>query len=227
VHLFSVTEPKNQKRRGPLEPGLVFNVEDDVAVVHLVTTGEYQLTLPLDKTLSAGAKQALQLAKATGAPRIYQADASRAEGRLQLVSTKDAHSREAIVLVATEAGEDGELKLTANTFRECLETERYGRHTHQQVTKVWNSFPPPGVELLNPEHAQIGEDGVCRWDPGVEIKTQVAPPILLRMNAGASFRVWRSGDICGAASNFLVSWSGKELWTVVPRNHDNHKRNGQ
>lgn len=222
MHLFNVTEPKNQKRRGPLEPGLEFAMEEGAPVVHLVTTEEYGLMLPMDHVLAQHAEQAIKLAQATGTPRIYRADLTRQGEELCLVSEKDPGSREAVVLISTAPGEDGELRLTANTFREGVELERWGRHTHLQVTKMWNTFPPPGVEIVNCEHIEVDENGVCRWgaawaERGVQ---QAPPPILLKMVAGASFRVWRSGDLGGAAPVFLVSWSGKELWTVVPRNYE-------
>lgn len=219
MQLFSVAEPINQKRRGPLEPGLEFAMEEGTPIVRLATTEEYSFLLPLEEGLGRHAKHALGLAQATGTPRIYRADIIRQGEELCLTAEKDPDSREAAVLMSTAPGEGGELRLTANTFREAVEREHWGRHTHLQVVKHWDAFPPPGVELLNTEHVKVDSDGVCGWQTSWG-EQQTPPPILLKMVAGSSFRIWRSGDLGGAAPVFLVSWSGRELWTVVPRAYE-------
>lgn len=223
MQLFDVTEPKQSRKGRWLEPGLNLEVDADKrTIVPLATIEEYRFVLPLEPTLS----HAAQLAMATNKDynRIYKADVLRVKGDLVLGEEKDKNGTgDAVIVLSTSPGVNGKLRLSANTFNERVDTKQWGKHTHRKVVRVWHSFPPAGVELLNPEHVTIDAEGICSCNP--ECKATGMPPILLRMVLGSSFRVWRDGELGGAAPVFLVSWSrgkdGNQLWTIVPERYRN------
>lgn len=226
MHLFRITEPANPKAivkmpngkdRDPniIAPGIEFELDEEVAYIPLIE--ENKVVLPMSKPLS----HAAQMAKAADYV-IKQGNITRAEDGSLCLTRDTTPSQVAIVHIATQAGEGGILRVIANTYVEILIKEIWGSSRVEQIT---NEFPPPGVELLNPEHVEIEKEcfvdaicfkGVCSWKE--EFKhLSTTPPLLLRMVPNSSFRICRTGNLEGAFPEFLVSWNGNSLRTIVPK----------
>lgn len=231
LQLFEVAEPlRSQKIQGrhgrdewkiPSVPrGIEFHIVKDTARVRLASVGEYEFCVDIDRKIS----QHAQLAQEAGWNRIGLAEVVKNGDDIRLIESQNGFDLRAIVLLSTRAGVGGVLRLTANTFQETLIDVPYKGYTTQRIERVFDAFPPTGVELINNIHVHLDKRGVCRWQPDWGFTEEdSSPPVLLKMIAGSSFRIWRTGDVGDADRNFLVSWSGHELRTVVPKNE---QRNG-
>ena len=105
----------------------------------------------------------------------------------------------ALVYVYTPAGAGGTLELTANNY---LEQFAGGR-----VEKVWQPFPSLGVSIIAGTAEPVLLDDVATLE------------LLLVLEAGASFRITRTGDLQGASPEITVSWRDGQLHTSIPHRY--------
>jgi hypothetical protein len=102
----------------------------------------------------------------------------------------------ALVRVTTQTI-GGALELSANSYIEDL---RDGRVTRKRLP-----FPPIGVQIVHggPEPIRNKNDSTLE--------------LLLILEEGASFRIFRTGELEGASPEIFVHWRGGNLETTVPR----------
>lgn len=93
------------------------------------------------------------------------------------VTTQTAHGR----------GVRGTISLSANSYTEHLD--------RGSVVKRWHPFPSAGVRVL------LGSPAVHQDQDGAWLELFVV------MEAGASFRIVRTGDLQGAAPEISVQWA--------------------
>jgi hypothetical protein len=80
---------------------------------------------------------------------------------------------------------------------------------HPCVTTSWEQWPPVGV-TTDPA-VEIEHTGRIKAPPDTPV------PLVLGMIRGASFRVYRTGELDGAPREFVVRWTGKKLQTIIYR----------
>jgi hypothetical protein len=110
--------------------------------------------------------------------------------------------------VATAAGVGGQLWYEANTFDEVVKNV-WGR---PRVVRAYNTFPgcvwadgasnQPAIEVLAIGHGE-------NWEPQA----------LLKMVPGASFRICRTGELCGLSPVLIVAWTGSALRVFPPKKY--------
>lgn len=121
--------------------------------------------------------------------------------------------RPALLHLDTEAGVGGKLRLTGpHGAPEVLDAKSRG-----EVRRSWLPFSEAaGVTVISNDVAEITDDGVVRWKEQTE-EVEHQPPLLLMLLKGASFRVHRTGELCGAPAEFTIRWDGTNLHTQLFR----------
>lgn len=231
--LFKIAEPTEIP--DPIPPGLDFEVDEGETRIRLAGCKErgqcFHLPVgeSLGKYIAKAKEEASWLSETNGSsefmPVLEQGKIVHVKDGLCLVRECepidlriDRRLRPpcvACIHLVTEAGAGGKLRLTANSHDEVIEEVKQGRYNYQKVEYRWKPFPSVGVEVLNPHQVDITPEGFVHWR--LEWDVEDAPSLLLSMQPRSSFRIWRTGQLEGAPSMFIVSWSGTELRTVVPR----------
>lgn len=125
--------------------------------------------------------------------RLLRAEMST-QGTLRFVKERNPKDYRGLIYMATECGPGGGLRLLANSYREEL--------TRGRIRRVYDPFPPLGVEVLA---GGVSSNG--------------APQGLLVMHPGSSFRVERGGELEGASPILIMTWSGSLLRCFPPKKY--------
>jgi len=142
--------------------------------------------------VSLGSKMLARLSKAgvqEAKTVLHWLDVEEENEDLRLVPEENIKDRRALVLVETVPGLGGSIWLTSNDVISKVDasTERVIRESPPKT-------PNTGVQVL----AQAASDTI---GSGVHFLVSMLP--------GASFKIVRTGNLEGAPSEIVVSWSGK------------------
>lgn len=217
MQLFELREPSNSVEA----PGIPVRLDPAPHVHFGNVPGVGPFNIPLFGVLAENAQHAL---KQDPAHLLFAGELHAKEGEVFLRSEPNWNkyankNRGALVHLNTEVGENGKLILTGPRGRAELVQEDGQR---PWVVAPWLPFSEAvGVSLLTDDVCEVTATGEVRWKE--EHRKEAGTPfLLLTMLKGASFRVIRTGDLQGAAREFVVTWTGFELITKVftrgPRN---------
>lgn len=146
-----------------------------------------------------------------------RADVTVGDRGLRFELEKDENDQRAFVYVRTSTvAADGSasrgampddalpntVTLTSNEYRHAVE----GEGPRQRVRRVHQAFNE-AVGVASLDNALLSDDGAL-WNEA-----------LLTLLPGSSFRVIRGGDIHDLVPEFLVTWTGHKLRTVVPERY--------
>jgi hypothetical protein len=136
-----------------------------------------------------------------GAVRIHRTTLDVSGGVIWLKKPSQRGEQQALVHLTQPAAPGGTIRLTASDF----EWKDSGR--------AYEPFPPHGVQPLC-EEAHLEELG-----RGVE-----ELDVFLVLSPGASFRIFRSGELEGLSSELFVRWTRGELTVSSPSRPANKAR---
>lgn len=180
------------------EPGLIIRSirRDEQAPALLVGEAETSYSaVPVDTNQKAVFCMAAEAAVLPTIPYLRLLRAELADNDPLRFTRERRRCEMALVHVATEAGEDGELWYEANSYDECTAQTPRG----ERVERFYHPFPGAGTHVVAAGTGPQGE-----------------PHALLLMVPGASFRICRTGDLAGASPELVVVWPGSTLRCFAP-----------
>jgi hypothetical protein len=195
---FQVTE--EQGRNKPPVPvvreGIPIEVHGRVACVRIGLTG-YPTYIPLSNQHQEALKTLPSTMSLEQLKPLGRLDVKDIRGTRTLVAEEDNEGN-ALVLVSCQPG----VKLNGSgenveeiVYTAASYTEEYSEKSHR-IRKRYNPFPSLGVDVM----AFGGNE----------------QEYLVSMVPGASFKMFRGGDVNGSWSNMTVVWTGEHL-RVYPR----------
>ena len=178
---------------------LGFEVPISVLVSGIFIGAALSIPLLLEEALPRPSADELEALDALGVRhvRLTKADVTWDDEKVVLGRPPKRVDRQALVWFQTHAGHRGKVFLTSRVRDETLKRGR--------VEPEFRPFPPVGVTLVasqhTPEELYAGVEGLN---------------VLAMMQPGASVRIFRTGQLEGAAPWMAVHWHGDRLKTTVP-----------
>jgi hypothetical protein len=216
MKLFTVSEPRAGD--GLVVPGIrIFPSESPMGLRWGSAAREDSKVVPIAKAQYRAVRGALEAHIITPdtACHLVRADVVDAgEKGLKFELEKDESDQRALIYICTRTLATGEGMMRGGapddavpnavtlTSNEALHVDN-GRGPRDRVQRVHKPFSEAvGIERLGV--SLVSEDGAT-WNEA-----------LLVLQPGASFRVVRGGDVRDMVPEFVVTWTGHKLRTVVP-----------